>query len=242
MVSCDTYFYGLGAKLGILSLSEMMKKFGFGSKTGIDLPEELGGLMPDPIWKLRNKRQSWYPGDTIITSIGQGFTLASPLQMANAVNILSQKGEAYQPHLLLKSIDDNTKTTNFNPIKKQYVNLDNAEIWNVVHEAMQAVIENNEGTGARFGRDAFYKVAGKTGTAQVFALSQNDHNKKLIIVNKFLKDHSWFIAFAPVENPQVAIATMVEHDSTASQVARQVLDAYFTLYKNEELEITHDIQ
>lgn len=241
MVSCDTYFYGLGAKLGIISLAEMMKKFGFGSKTGIDLPEELAGLMPDPVWKKQNKKLSWYPGDTIITSIGQGYTLASPLQLANAVSILSQKGNAYQPHILLKSVNENGKSNSFKPIRKNYIHLENPEIWNIVHEAMQAVIENNEGTGARFGRDAFYKVAGKTGTAQVFALSQNDHNKKTIISNKILKDHSWFIAFAPVEHPQVAIATMVEHDTTASQVARQVLDAYFTYYKNEdELEIKHE--
>lgn len=234
MVSCDTYFYGLGAKLGINNLAETLKKFGFGKKTGIDLPEELSGLMPDPIWKRQIKKMSWFPGDTIITSIGQGFMLASPLQLANAVSILSQKGEGYQPHLLLNTIDEHGQITHFKPIKHPPVQLTEPNYWDVVHEAMQAVIENNEGTGARFGRNAFYKVAGKTGTAQVFALSQNDHNKKTIISNKMLKDHSWFIAFAPVENPQVAVATMVEHDTTASQVARQLLDAYFTLYKSTE--------
>jgi penicillin-binding protein 2 len=146
---------------------------------------------------------------------------------------LSQKGEAYQPHLLFNTIDEHEHKVQYKPVKNIHVQLKDQNYWTIIHEAMQAVIENNEGTGARFGRNAFYKVAGKTGTAQVFALSQNDHNKKTIISNKMLKDHSWFIAFAPVENPQVAIATMVEHDSTASQVARQVLDAYFTLYQNE---------
>jgi penicillin-binding protein 2 len=211
----------------------MLKQFGFGHKTGIDLPEELSGLMPDPIWKKQQKKTSWYPGDTIITSIGQGFTLATPLQLAHAANILSQKGEAYLPHLLKKSIDDHGKTHDYQAKVKDYVHLENPDYWNIVHQAMQAVIDSNEGTGARFGRNASYKVAGKTGTAQVFALSQNDHNKKTIISNKLLKDHSWFIAFAPVDHPKVAIAAMVEHDTTASQVARQVLDAYFSLYPQE---------
>lgn len=234
MVSCDTYFYTLGAKLGIQSLAAMLKQFGFGHKTGIDLPEELSGLMPDPVWKKQQKKVSWYPGDTIITAIGQGFSLATPLQLAQAVNILSQKGKAYPPHLLKQTIDDHGKVKNYSVPLRSYLELDNPQYWTVVHQAMQAVIDNNEGTGARFGRNASYKVAGKTGTAQVFALSQNDHNQKTIVSNKKLKDHSWFIAFAPVQHPKVAIATMVEHDTTASMVARQVLDAYFQLYPNED--------
>lgn len=233
MVSCDTYFYQLGAKLGILSLSEMLGQFGFGQLTGIDLPEEISGLLPTPYWKYKNKKLVWYPGDTIITSIGQGYMLASPLQLASATATLSQQGLSFKPHLLRKLVTDTGIVKNYRPVKKNPVTLEDTQYWKVVHEAMQDVIENNEGTGARFGRNAFYKVAGKTGTAQVFALSQNDHNQKTIITNKLLKDHSWFIAFAPVDDPQVAIAVMVEHDTTASQVARQILDAYFTLAKNE---------
>ncbi|NBX84600.1 MAG: penicillin-binding protein 2 [Gammaproteobacteria bacterium] len=231
MVSCDTYFYQLGSKLGIANLSEMMGHFGFGKLTGIDLPEELAGLYPNANWKRINKRASWYPGDTIITSIGQGFTLASPLQLANATAALSQSGGGYKPHLLQKTIDDSGVINEFQPIKKEHIQLPDDQYWQYVHEAMQAVIESNEGTGARFGRDAFYTVAGKTGTAQVFSLSQNDHNKKTIITNKALKDHSWFIAFAPVEDPQVAVAVMVEHDTAASHIARLILDSYFTLNK-----------
>lgn len=227
MVSCDTYFYTLGHRLGITGIASMMKNFGFGKMTGIDIPEELPGIMPDPVWKKLKKHQSWYPGDTIITSIGQGFWLASPLQMAHAAATLSQKGVGYQPHLLKAMIDEKDKKTNFKPVANQPIVLNDQKYWELVHEAMHSVITNNEGTGYRFGRDAFYQVAGKTGTAQVFALSQNDHNKKTIITNKYLKDHSWFIAFAPVDNPEVAIAVMVEHDVLASQVARQVLDAYF---------------
>ena len=149
------------------------------------------------------------------------------------MNILSQKGRAYAPHLLQKTVDDHGQAHPYHAKPIAYLELENPEYWNVVHQAMQAVIDNNEGTGARFGRNANYKVAGKTGTAQVFALSQNDHNQKTIVSNKKLKDHSWFIAFAPVEHPRVAIAAMVEHDTTASMVARQVLDAYFQLYPEE---------
>ncbi len=227
MVSCDIYFYTLGHRLGITNIAKMMKKFGFGELTGIDIPEELPGIMPDPVWKKLKKHQSWYPGDTIITSIGQGFWLTSPLQLANAASALSQKGHSFQPHLLKEMIDENDHQIPYKPVERPVIELSDPKYWELVHEAMHSVITNNEGTGYRFGRDAFYPVAGKTGTAQVFALSQNDHNKKTIITNKYLKDHSWFIAFAPVENPEVAIAVMVEHEMTASQVARQVLDAYF---------------
>jgi penicillin-binding protein 2 len=233
MVSCDTFFYTLGHRLGITGIASMMKNFGFGSLTGIDIPEELPGIMPDPIWKKVKKHQSWYPGDTIITSIGQGFWLASPLQLAHAVATLSQKGIGYQPHLLKTLVDEKNNQTHFQAIANPPIVLSDNQYWDIVHSAMHDVITNNEGTGYRFGRDAFYSVAGKTGTAQVFALSQNDHNKKTIITNKYLKDHSWFIAFAPVENPEVAIAVMVEHDTLASQVARQVLDAYFKIKQKE---------
>jgi len=233
MVSCDIFFYTLGHKLGINSIASMMSKFGFGELTGIDIPEELPGIMPSPIWKKAKKHQSWYPGDTIITSIGQGFWLASPLQLAQAAAILSQKGVGYKLHMLNKMIDENDNQIIYSPIAKSPIELSDPHYWQIVHDAMHAVITNNEGTGYRFGRDAFYPVAGKTGTAQVFALSQNDHNKKTIITNKYLKDHSWFIAFAPVESPEVAIAVMVEHEMTASQVARQVLDAYFQGRNNE---------
>ena len=231
-VSCDTYFYQLGNKIGISSIEDMLVQFGFGQLTHVDLFEEAPGLVPSPHWKRQSKGLPWYPGDTLITSIGQGFMLASPLQLANATASLSQHGRRFRPHLLGSSSDDHGHQTLYKSQEEYPVQLKNNEYWDLVIDAMHAVITSNEGTGARFGRDAAYTVAAKTGTAQVFSMSQ-DEKKRDQHVPAALRDHSLFIAFAPVENPEVVIAVIVEHDVVASHVARQVLDAYFEIKKNE---------
>ena len=227
-VSCDTFFYQLGNKMGILPIEDMLMQFGFGQMTHVDLHEEAPGLVPSPSWKRHNKGLPWYPGDTLITSIGQGFMLASPLQLANATASLSQHGRRFRPHFLSLSTDDQGHTHTFK-IKEEYpIQLKNNDNWSIVTEAMQAVITNNEGTGYRFGRNAPYSVAAKTGTSQVFSLSQ-DEKKRALNLPVGLRDHSLFIAFAPVENPEIAIAVLVENDTLASSVARAVLDTYFLL-------------
>ena len=229
-VSCDTFFYQLGNKMGISAIEETLNQFGFGQFTHIDLSEEAPGLVPSPHWKRQSKGLAWYPGDTLITSIGQGFMLASPLQLANAAASMSQHGRRYRPHLLKKSTVEHEKTIvkNFKVVEEYPVQLKNIENWNIVINAMNSVITSNEGTGARFGRNAPYSVAAKTGTAQVFSLSQ-DEKKTYQALPAALRDHSLFIAFAPVEKPEIAIAVLVEHDTAASNVARQVLDAYFEM-------------
>lgn len=231
-VSCDTFFYQLGNKMGISAIEDMLVQFGFGQLTHIDLNEEAPGLVPSPHWKRQSKNLPWYPGDTLITSIGQGFMLASPLQMANATASLSQHGRRFRPHLLEKSVDDHGQTHPFKVIEEYPIQLKHDENWSIVTEAMQAVITNNEGTGYRFGRNAPYSVAAKTGTAQVFSLSQ-DEKKKYFNLPVELRDHSLFIAFAPVEDPEIALAVLVENDTSASTVARKVMDAYFELYKGQ---------
>ena len=233
-VSCDTYFYQLGNKIGICAIEDMLVQFGFGPLTHIDLKEEAPGLVPSPHWKRQSKGLPWYPGDTLITSIGQGFMLASPLQLANATASLSQHGRRFRPHLLGSSLDEHGGIVLFKALEEYPVQLKNSEDWDLVIDAMHAVITNNEGTGYRFGRDAPYSVAAKTGTAQVFSMSQ-DEKKRDQHVPDALRDHSLFIAFAPVEKPEVVIAVIVEHDVLASHVARQVLDAYFDLKKNEKI-------
>lgn len=227
-VSCDTFFYQLGNKMGISAIEDMLTQFGFGQLTHVDLNEEAQGLVPSPHWKRQSKNLPWYPGDTLITSIGQGFMLASPLQLANATASMSQHGRRFRPHLLKKSIDDHGKTHPYKSVEEYPIQLKNAENWNIVTDAMHLVITNNEGTGYRFGRNAPYSVAAKTGTAQVFSMSQ-DEKKHYLNLPEGLRDHSLFIAFAPVEQPEVAIAVLVENDTTASSVARKVLDAYFEL-------------
>ncbi len=227
-VSCDTFFYQLGNKMGISAIEDMLVQFGFGQLTHVDLHEEAPGLVPSPHWKRQTKNLPWYPGDTLITSIGQGFMLASPLQLANAVASMSQHGQRFRPHLLNKSIDDHGKTHTLRPVEEYPIRLKNTENWNSVTEAMHEVITSNEGTGYRFGRNAPYSVAAKTGTAQVFSMSQ-DEKKQYKNLPEGLRDHSLFIAFAPFEKPEVAIAVLVENDTIASFVARKVMDAWFEL-------------
>ncbi len=229
-VSCDTYFYQLGSKMGISAIEDMLVQFGFGQLTHVDLSEEAPGLVPSPSWKKGSKGVHWYPGDTLITSIGQGFMLASTLQLANATASLSQHGRRYRPHLFSYSVHDRGETRKYKPLEEYPIQLSDNAYWSIVHEAMQNVIINNEGTGYRFGRDTAYSVAGKTGTAQVFSGNQYE-KKKYEEIPEALRDHSLFIAFAPVEKPEIAIAVMVEHDFVASHVARKVMDAYFELYK-----------
>ena len=243
-VSCDTYFYQLGNKLGILAIEKMLTRFGFGQLTHVDLVEETAGLVPSPHWKRQTKKLPWYPGDTLITSIGQGFMLITPIQLANATAALAFDGRRFRPHLLSKQITDH-EILEYKPIEEYPLKLQNFAHWNIVKEAMHSVITEQEGTGGRFGRDALYTVAGKTGTAQVFSLSQDD-KKQYLNLPPELRDHSLFIAFAPVEDPEVAVAVVVEHDNAASPVARQILDAYFNLKaigqldQPKEKKVTHE--
>lgn len=232
-VSCDPYFYQLGNKMGISAIEDMLTQFGFGQLSHIDLFEEAPGLVPSPAWKRRSKGVHWYPGDTLITSIGQGFMLASPLQLANATASLSQHGQRFRPHILSKTVHDHGETRKFKPLEEYPIQLKDEEYWTIVAEAMQAVINSPEGTASyRFGRNTPYTVAAKTGTAQVF--SGNQYEKKAYDdIPIALRNHTLFIAFAPVEKPEVAIAIMVENDSAAPLIARKVMDAYFELKPNE---------
>lgn len=235
-VSCDTYFYQLGHKMGIAAIEDMLTQFGFGQLTHIDLNEEAPGLVPNKHWKRQSKGLPWYPGDTIITSIGQGFMLVSPLQLANATASLSQKGKRFRPHLLHKSIQsDKGETHLYKPLEEYPMQLKDDNYWTIIAEAMQSVILSNEGTGYRFGRTAPYSVAAKTGTAQVFGGKQYERARKIRYedIPEYLRDHSLIIAFAPVENPEIAVAVMVENDFAASNVARKVMDAYFEFKKSD---------
>lgn len=234
MVSCDTYFYQLGNKMGISAIEDMLVQFGFGQLTHVDLLEEAPGLVPSPHWKRNSKGVSWYPGDTLITSIGQGFMLASPLQIANATASLSQNGRRFRPHFLMKKTNDRGQSSLYKALEEYPIHLQDNGYWGIVKEAMQAVIASSEGTASyRFGRNTTYTVAGKTGTAQVFSGSQYE-KKRYQDIPEALRDNSLFIAFAPVENPEVAMAVMVENDVAAAFIARKVMDAYFELSKRDQ--------
>lgn len=223
-VSCDTFFWTLANKLGINRIDDILQRFGFGQRTGIDLPNEATGILPSPAWKKQALGKPWYPGDTLNIGIGQSYVLVTPLQLAFAVATIATQGHPWLPHVLLRTqAGDSSVPTK--PLPLPIIQL-TADAWEVVLEGMQNVVTSPIATAYRYFRNVAYTLAGKTGTAQVFSLKNNQRDKAYLLpVN--LRDNSLFIAFAPVENPRIAIAVMVQNSSTpAAVIARQVLDFY----------------
>ncbi|CAK0764603.1 Peptidoglycan D,D-transpeptidase MrdA [Gammaproteobacteria bacterium] len=228
--SCDVFFYDLAGNLGIDRLSNYLSRFGFGSKTGVDISGELGGLLPTRDWKRLARNQSWYPGETIITGIGQGFLNATPLQLAYATATLANRGQPVRPHILYAVAQPATKVLQVHqPQLQEPLSIDNAEYWDKVTSAMMDVVHSSSGTAKRIVAGLNYHIAGKTGTSQVFGLGQKEKYVKENIPLE-LRDHALFIAFAPVEAPRIAIAVIAENAGSggamAAPIARQILDAY----------------
>lgn len=225
IVSCDTYFYRLGELLGIEPIDTMAENFGFGEEPNIDLDEAVPGVVPSPNWKLAYKGQSWYPGDTINSSIGQGNWLVTPLQLALFIATIANHGQRMRPHLVT-ALENRAGHKTIIPVTEEApVNLNNPKHWDNVISGMQGVITSvdPQGTGYRFGRHPPYTVAGKTGTVQLYDLRRQEDG---VQVDKSLHDHSVFIAFAPINQPKIAIAVVVENTPIAPAVARKVIDAY----------------
>jgi len=225
--SCDIYFYDLAYDLGIQGIHDKLGPFGFGRKTGIDLSGEDTGILPSKTWKKRNKGEPWYHGETLITGIGQGFTLSTPLQLARATAIMANQGEPITPHLFQKPASSETG----NGDDKQNPMLDSVsdEDWQHIHASMVEVMHGDKGTARSSGRNAAYRIAGKTGTSQVFGLGPDqEYNEEEL--PRHLHDHGLFVAFAPADDPQIAVAVVVEHggsgSTAAAPVARDVLDAW----------------
>lgn len=227
IVSCDIYFYTLAVKMGIKNIASILKEFGFGSLSGIDILEELPGVVPTPEWKYRTQHVKWYPGDTVISGIGQGFMLTTPLQLASAVATIANKGIRYQPHLVYSSQNPKGETK-FNPIIPETpVKLENEEYWDYVIEAMEGVISstNPSGTGYKFGRNPPYTAAGKSGTAQIYRPPKYADLPDEMVPKRY-QDHSLFIVFAPKKDPEIALAIVVENSKAAQYIARKVIDTY----------------
>lgn len=222
--SCDVYYYQLAHELKINRMHDFLSLFGFGQKTGIDINGEKSGLLPSREWKKRQRQQAWYPGETLIAGIGQGFNLTTPLQLAHATAILANKGAALKP-LLVSQIGQHDRTSKRSPP----IQLNQAEHWDVVINAMQDVVSGARGTARRINKGAAFKIAGKTGTAQVFSIKQGEKYDEENTV-EHLKDHALFIAFAPVKNPQLAIAVIVENGSHGGSVAAPIARAIFDHY------------
>jgi penicillin-binding protein 2 len=227
-ISCDTFFYGLAMELGIEKLAEFVRHFGFGQKSGIDIAGEADGLMPTPEWKKRRFKQPWYMGETVIVGIGQGYTLATPMQLAQATAILANKGVAMRPRVVAAIVDPKTNVSKVTQaIISDKIPLDEANL-DIVKLGMVDVTLPG-GTAASVGSNAGYSIAAKTGTAQVIGIKQNEkYNEKKI--NERHRDHALFIAYAPADNPKIALAVIVENGghggSAAGPIARKVMDYY----------------
>jgi penicillin-binding protein 2 len=229
-VSSDIYFYKLSLKLGVKRIAQFLSQFGYGQPTGIDLPGENAGLVPTKEWKEKMfGGEDWYPGDTLNLGIGQGFMLATPLQMAVATSALAMSGQRWIPHIVLgaRAATGEVKVmrpTALPPVKGPAIT------WQFIHDAMQAVV--SEGSAHNAFKDVTYSVGAKTGTAQVFSLKPDQaYDPNTIAAN--LRDHSLFIAFAPLPHPEVALAIVLENSTLpASYVARRILDYYFKCKTN----------
>ena len=227
-ISCDTFFYGLAMELGIEKLTTFVRHFGFGQKTGIDISGEVGGLLPTPEWKMRRYKQPWYMGETVIVGIGQGYTLVTPMQLAYATATLANKGVAMRPRLV--SGITNTQTGAVSTLEgtiNKRITLDEKNL-EIVKLGMIDVTMPG-GTAASVGADAGYSIAAKTGTAQVIGMKKNEKYDADAIDERH-RDHALFIAYAPADDPKIALAVIVENGghggSAAGPIARKVMDYY----------------
>lgn len=227
-ISCDTFFYGLAMELGIDNLTAFVRHFGFGRKSDFDIKGEIEGLLPTPEWKMRRFKQQWYPGETVIVGIGQGYTLVTPLQLAQATAILANNGVAMRPHLVTQVQNAlSGKNQIIAPVVQDKIELNPGNI-EIVKRGMTDVTLPG-GTAASVGANAGYAIAAKTGTAQVIGIKQNEKYNEHNIDERH-RDHALFIAYAPAEDPQIALAVIVENGghggSAAGPIARKVMDYY----------------
>ena len=231
--SCDTFFYDLAYKMGIRSMTDIWRQFGFGQKTGIDLPHELAGIAPSPDWKRGHFGKSWYTGDTIEAGIGQGYLSVTPLQLASSVGMLAMHGHRFRPHLL-RATSNNNEAATIRPGEEILPAVTASEqAWKTMLRGMRAVIDGRDGTAFHFGSHRHFSVAGKTGTAQVYGHRRDEVMTRTNIPKKLRNNHL-FIAFAPVEHPTVVIAVILEHQANADRKAGILLREYFKLQRADQ--------
>jgi penicillin-binding protein 2 len=231
--SCNVYFYQLAFNMGIDRIHDHLELFGFGRNVAIDLPEARDGLLPSRAWKQAVRGEPWFPGDTVNIGIGQGDILVTPLQLASSIAMLANRGKAVMPRMIKAGVEVPER-----PVNKQLQDIDLVpdHVWSLIHESMEMVVHRgNQGYGengtawAYIGRNISYRMAGKSGTAQVVGIAQGEVYDEDILDERNRK-HAWFVAFAPIEDPQIALAVLVENggggSEIASPVAREILDFY----------------
>lgn len=226
--SCDVYYYDLAYSMGIEKMQEYLSKFHFGKRTGIDMPAETRAILPSQAWKKKRYKQSWLPGDTVNAGIGQGYFLVSPVQLAYSTAVLAANGKLIQPRLAarignLSTLPEETAIESIDKVDPLH--------WKQVIDGMLAVTEGKRGTAKRI-RNDYYRIAGKTGTAQVISMKQNEEYDETKL-SKEKHDHALFMAFAPADDPRIAVAVIAENGghggATAAPIARKVMDAWFDI-------------
>ena len=231
--SCDVYFYEISNEIGIDRMHQYLDAFGLGQKTNIELTGERIGLIPSTKWKQnmfrREEDKIWYPGETVIASIGQGYMLATPLQLANATAALATRGKRFQAKLILATENPINKEKKYkNSTQLNDIEISNQKYWEEVVSAMHNVMQGN-GTAQNAGLDAPYRMAGKSGTVQVISVGQEEEYDETLLEERFL-DHALFVAFAPLENPKIAVSVIIENGQSGSRVAapiaRAIMDKY----------------
>lgn len=232
--SCDVYFYQLAREMNVEGLNESLVQFGFGTPTGVDLIGEGAGIVPSRAWKRANfsdrAQQRWFPGDTVVAGIGQGYLTVTPLQLAQAVAQLAMRGRRYKPRLV-EAIRDpaSGNLVRMPPVQTGTLAPEAAEHWRTVVDSMVSVVHGPRGTARATGARLDFRMAGKTGTSQVRAMPQDDEEMPEEVEERF-RDHSLFVAFAPVHDPVIAIAVIVENGGSgsgpAAEVASRLLEAY----------------
>ncbi|GHD52368.1 penicillin-binding protein 2 [Marinobacter persicus] len=227
--SCDTYFYEMGVEMGVDTMHHYLSAFGFGEDATLDVSGALEGILPSREWKRANRDEPWYPGDSVNMSVGQGFFLATPLQLATATSLIANRGVWVEPRLL-KDIKGERSVQEFLPAQTHKpLTLKNPDDWEYVIDTMEAVMHGAKGTARRAGAGASYRMAGKTGTAQVFSLGQ-DEEYDAEEIRERLRDHALFVGFAPTDEPKIAVAVIVENggggSAVAAPVARELFDAW----------------
>ena len=235
-VSCDTYYYDLAYKLGIDSISDLMNEFGFGEFTGIDLYEESSAIMPSRGWKRARFNQPWYIGDTIPVGIGQSYWTATPIQLVQSVNVLINKGQRFIPQLRMGELTQHGHLVLEAPKTLRPVIIDDDTHWQTVLNAMLAVVAGDEGTARHAFKNASYSSAGKTGTAQLFSVAQNEKYDEKTVADR-LKDNAMYVGFAPFEAPEISLIVVLENagggSANAAPLARSVMDFYFSMAQNK---------
>ena len=229
--SCDIYYYQLAHAMGIGAMHEWMSRFGYGVRTGIDLRSERDGVMPSRDWKRRVLGEPWYTGETINTGIGQGFMLATPLQMATTTALIANRGVPIRPRLVASQTPALPPVEGLEPL----TDIDES-LWELTVDSMIETVHGPRGTARATGAGLGYQMAGKTGTAQVIGIGEDEEYDEETLDPRF-HDHALFTAFAPAENPEIVVAVMVEHggsgSATAAPMARQVIDAWLNREESE---------